>query len=261
MDTERFEAWMRDRTSNPGTISSRVSTLKRVEDAYGDLDTHYQRDRFAQVLGELAYSPQSEGLRGNSRIRIDGNVYHGLATLRSAVTLYRKFRTDQHAAPAGPPPASAKGVAPHEETQVSMSITLSLDELAVQLSRHIDQQRGNLTFIEDDTLREPVQGRTVMHGQDATGALVAVELLTRRATRDDVARFVEGLGRDEEAKGADVRGVLVAMGFEPAALLLARKVQSLELIQYTLSCAFHAIEPTGAAIPPHARSAVPAQRN
>lgn len=260
MDTEGFEAWMRRRTPNSGTIGSRVSNLKRVEDAYGDLDAHYQRDGLAEVLGELVYSPNSEELRGNSRIKIDGNVYNGLATLRSAVTLYRKFRTALQAASPSPLAAGAKEatwVESLKDAENSISVTLSLDELSAQLRRHIAQQSGNLTFIQG----EPVPGRTVMHGHDNTGASVAVELLTRRATRDDAARFVEDLGHYEEQKGADVRGILVAIDFDPGALFLARKVQSLQLVQCTLGVAFHAIDPAGAATPLDARLAAPELRD
>jgi len=84
---ERFKAWLVvERELNAGTIGSRISNCKRVEHYEGDLDTHYDADGLVGLMDRL--NPR----RPEHKIPINGNVYNGTATLKSAVGLYRGFR-------------------------------------------------------------------------------------------------------------------------------------------------------------------------
>ncbi len=83
-----------------GTRTTQLSQARRLEQAYGDLDEHFDRDKFRSVLADLAYSTDDEaqGKPNPSRVRVEGNkLYEGLAHLRSALGYYTRFRTAQNA--------------------------------------------------------------------------------------------------------------------------------------------------------------------
>ena len=90
----RFEHWLLENGYDPHGAASRISNVRRVETAYGDLDDYYNRDRCKSVLADLWYSTADKrrNARNPSRIVIDGDAYNGLSTLRSAVRLYVKYR-------------------------------------------------------------------------------------------------------------------------------------------------------------------------
>ena len=87
MQEDKFRVWLGvERKLNAGSVGSRVSNCKRVEYYEGDLDDHYETDRLASLMDGLnPVSPEHH-------IPINGSVYNGTATLRSAVGLYRQFR-------------------------------------------------------------------------------------------------------------------------------------------------------------------------
>jgi hypothetical protein len=56
-----------------GTRTTQLSQARRLEDAFGDLDKHFERDRFASILAELSYSAadKAAGKVNPSRIQIE----------------------------------------------------------------------------------------------------------------------------------------------------------------------------------------------
>jgi len=91
-----LERWYRKADGEPldrTTRQSRTSAVGRLERAFGDLDGHWKKDRGATVLRELRYS-RADGAHGRSPpagVRIDGDVYNGIATLRRSAVLYFEF--------------------------------------------------------------------------------------------------------------------------------------------------------------------------
>ena len=84
---ESFKAWLDvERELSTGTVGSRISNCKRVEHYEGDLDAHYDADGLAGLMDRL--NPK----RPEHKVLINGNIYNGTATLKSAVGLYRDFR-------------------------------------------------------------------------------------------------------------------------------------------------------------------------
>src|SRR5262245_29232753 len=89
MNDRDFEFWLqtsyiseRGRPLDPRTISSTLSNCRRVENHFGDLDAHFDRDRCEGLFRRL---------RG-SGIRVDGDAGHLESSLRSGVALYVKYR-------------------------------------------------------------------------------------------------------------------------------------------------------------------------
>ncbi len=78
-----------------GTRTTQLSQARRLEDTYGDLDEHFERDKFASILANLAYSAadKAAGKPSPSKIPVEGNkLYESLAHLRSALGYYGRFR-------------------------------------------------------------------------------------------------------------------------------------------------------------------------
>jgi hypothetical protein len=78
-----------------GTRTTQLSQARRLEDLYGDLDEHFERDQFASILADLAYSTadRAAGKPNPSKVRIEGDkLYESLAHLRSALGYYGRFR-------------------------------------------------------------------------------------------------------------------------------------------------------------------------
>ena len=100
MQETRFKGWL-ERGRSAGTVGSRISNCRRVEHHEGDLDAHYEVDELAGLMDRL----NSGGPK--HKIPINGNIYNGTATLKSAVSLYRNFR-NAGGGTAGSTKASAK---------------------------------------------------------------------------------------------------------------------------------------------------------
>jgi len=52
----RYSDWLRRVVPTEGTWRTKLSELRRVEAAYGDLDAAFDEDEMESILAELAYS-------------------------------------------------------------------------------------------------------------------------------------------------------------------------------------------------------------
>ena len=96
---DEFESWMRrTKIFNERTIKSRISNVKNIDRFYGPLTEQWKKDNFNQLLSELEYTKtdKASGRPNPSLIPIDGDIYDGLATYKSALNLYRKFFSSEH---------------------------------------------------------------------------------------------------------------------------------------------------------------------
>jgi 5-methylcytosine-specific restriction protein B len=89
-----YLAWMKSQRFAHNTLGTRRSDARRVEQHYGDLDEAYDRDRFASILEKLRYSAaDSRAGRSNpSSLPIEGDLNKCLASYRSALSAYARFR-------------------------------------------------------------------------------------------------------------------------------------------------------------------------
>jgi hypothetical protein len=88
-----FKDWVRRRGLDSATASSRASDVSRLEEHYGDLGRHYAQDGLVGVWVSLRYTAEDRrrGRKNPSRVFINGDIYNGLATLRSALKIYTEF--------------------------------------------------------------------------------------------------------------------------------------------------------------------------
>ena len=95
MQREEFRNWLIiEKKFDTNTVNSRVGNCSTIEQAYGDLDEHFENDRFSQIMTFLKYSRQNErdGLLPIEPLVIDGVIYDGLATLRQGLNRYSEFK-------------------------------------------------------------------------------------------------------------------------------------------------------------------------
>ena len=95
MQKSQFYNWLTDNKYDERTISSRLSNCRRIEEFEGDLDDHFNRNSGVILIDRLQYSAQDQrrGAQAKHSIPINGNVYNGTATFRSAANLYFKFKS------------------------------------------------------------------------------------------------------------------------------------------------------------------------
>lgn len=98
MKEEEFRSWLTThRNLSERTIGSRISNCRTVERHEGDLDSQFDHDQLKELTRRLTYSSRDQVANKPPQhtIPIQGNVYTGTATLRSAVSLYKQFREQE----------------------------------------------------------------------------------------------------------------------------------------------------------------------
>lgn len=242
----RFEAWMLASGNDPAATKSRVSNLRRIESSYGELDALYSEDGFASLLASLTYTSNDArtGCPNPSRIPVDGDLRTGLATLRSAVNKYLRFRQEVDRATL--PDALDDGLPVAGEpavTNEARELTFTLErDLQAALRQSIGQLEPGLEIIDGGGEYTVQSGRIDILAEDPSGAHVVIELKAVRATRDAVAQTLAYMGDISQQTENDVRGILVAPDFDAKAVSAARVVPTLRLVVYSFSFMFAALD-------------------
>jgi hypothetical protein len=237
---ERYSEWLRRAVPTEATWRTKLSELRRVEATYGDLDAQFDQDELSGLLEELNYTADdARNARPNpSRLDITGDIRNNLASYKSAVQKYARFRQDveiEAARPAILTPASIYEVAVEDSTR---TFTMEKD-LQAALRASIAQLEPGLTVIDGGAEKVVSSGRVDILARDAAGILVVIELKAVKAPRDAVAQVLAYMGDlHTEAQGR-VRGILIAPDFDQKAVAAARVVPTLKLIRYGFSFTFH----------------------
>lgn len=114
-----FKTWLERKGYGAGTITSRCSNCERVESELGiNLDDEFKVDEMRRLLSLFEYSKDDarRGLNPRHGMYIDGNVYNGTATLRSALNLYYQFKMQPEINP------KTRMVAPHANHRVHKTL-------------------------------------------------------------------------------------------------------------------------------------------
>lgn len=92
----RYPDWLRRTVPSMATYATKLSELRRIEREYGDLDQLYDEDELAEVLDDLQYSAADAqaGRENPSRLHIDGDIRNNLASYKSALSRYIRFRRE-----------------------------------------------------------------------------------------------------------------------------------------------------------------------
>ncbi len=240
-----YSSWLEQQDYAAGTIQAQMHRAGRVEDHYGDLDEHYDRDQLRGVIGELKYSSADE--RSNkpnpSKIPFNGNTRNNLASYRNAVERYCKYRRETQAEDG--PVIRGEGV---NESADDRGQLVGLErDLQAALRRGIEQLEPGLEIIDDGAERSVASGFIDITARDARGAIVVVELKTGTARQGAVAQVLSYMGDiAEEEPDQTVRGLLVAGDFDKKARSAARVLsnQVLSLRSYRVRFEFKDVDET-----------------
>ena len=91
-----FSIWLDLQQYAENTKFSQLHRVKKVEEAYGDLDQHLANSTYDTVISSLQYSTADE--RANrpnpSKLAFEGNIRSNLQSYKSAAMRYRRFLQD-----------------------------------------------------------------------------------------------------------------------------------------------------------------------
>ena len=240
-----YRSWLEQQDYAAVTIQAQMHRAGRVEDHYGDLDEHYDRDQLRGVIGELNYSSADE--RSNkpnpSKIPFNGNTRNNLASYRNAVERYCKFRRETQAEDG----SGIRGEGVNESADDRGQLVGLERDLQAALRRGIEQLEPGLQIIDDGAERSVASGFIDITARDARGAIVVVELKTGTARQGAVAQVLSYMGDiAEEEPDQTVRGLLVAGDFDKKARSAARVLsdQVLSLRSYRVRFEFKDVDET-----------------
>ena len=242
-----YKSWLEQQGYAAGTVQAQMHRAGRVEEHYGDLDEHYDRDQLRRVIGELKYSTADE--RSNkpnpSKIPFKGNTRKNLASYRHAIERYCKFRRETQDEDIGPGIRKRAGEGGNESADDRGQLVGLERDLQTALRRAIEQLEPGLEIIDDGAERSVASGFIDITARDARGAIVVVELKTGTARQGAVAQVLSYMGdiTDEEPDQV-VRGFLVAGDFDKKARSAARVVPNLSLRSYRVSFEFKDVDET-----------------
>jgi hypothetical protein len=233
-----YRRWLESQGYGANTISTQCSHASRVEQSYGDLDEAYADDRMESILASLKYSSADarRGAPNPSKLQIGGDLYKSLASYRTGVGLYRRFRDED----GGTGAATVDGDAPvvgQPSPDVRERIGLERD-LQKALRREIAELEPGLTIIDDGAERPVPSGYVDITARDSTGTVVVIELKAGTADRTAIGQVLSYMGDIAMEEEAPVRGILVAHNFDDRAKAAARVVPNLTLRSYSVRFSF-----------------------
>jgi hypothetical protein len=229
-----YRSWLQSQGYSLNTISTQCSYSLRAEEAYGDLDQHYASDRLMSVLESLRYSSADarRGAPNPAKVQISGDLYKSLASFRSAVGLYRRFRDENEE---GGAPSAEVTTAPSPRTADPRERVGLERDLQKALRRQLGALEHGLVVIDDGVERAVSSGYIDITARDADRALVVIELKAGTADRAAIGQILSYMGDlAEEEPETPVRGILVAHNFDSKAKAAARMVPNLQLRSYAV---------------------------
>ena len=232
MKETKYRQYMEKQDLQESTIRTQIYRVKRVEKLHGDLDEHYAQDRIESVIEELKYSvdDQRSNRPNPSKIPIQGDIYNNLASYRKAVEWYRNFVVKLSGREEAVIETSDEDEVPGQRMGLER-------DLQIALRSKIEQLDPGLTVIDDGAERSVDSGRIDITARDSSDTTVVIELKAGVAGQKAVAQILSYMGDVSEQDG-DVRGILVASGFDAKAKAASRMVPSLILRKYSVQFAF-----------------------
>jgi len=130
-----------------------------------------------------------------------------------------------------------------EEVEVANAVDTAFGlerDLQRALREHIEQLEPGLTISDGGKEQTVPSGRIDITAQDRDGATVVIELKIGTADGDAIGQLLGYMG-DLTDKGARVRGILIARGFELRAVSAARVIPTLRLVRYGFRFTFETV--------------------
>ncbi|RAP42787.1 hypothetical protein BYZ73_03745 [Rhodovulum viride] len=234
-----YSDWLRRAVPTEATWSTKLSELRRVEAQYGEIDTLYDADELTSLIDELTYSREMERRDepNPSKLPINGNLRNNLASYKSAVAKYARFRAD----------LELEAVQPHardlSEANAQTASARDLcfryeQDLQTALVSCVEQIEPGLHLFENGKEYAVPSGRIDVLAVDARGNRVVIELKATTAGHDVLGQIAAYMADIEDETGARPRGVLIAPDFDPKLIRAARMIEGLVLMKYSFAFSF-----------------------
>jgi hypothetical protein len=241
MKSIEYKQWLEAQRYQANTITAQMHRAGRVEEHYGDLDIHFERDRLASVIAALVYTMDDR--RSNrpnpTKIPFDGDPYNNLASYRDAVKRYLRFKLDgatQEVSSPEAPNLPSSGVGNDEEGAQRIGLERDM-QAALRLG--IEQLEEGLAIVDEGAERSVDSGFIDITARDGSGTTVVIELKTGVAGQRAIAQILSYMGDViTEESSANVRGILVASDFDSKAKAAARVIPNLALKKYSVRFSF-----------------------
>lgn len=229
-----YRHWLDQQKYDSGTINTQIARTRRVEEYYGDLDNQYAVDGLAGITEVLRYTTADQRRKrpNPSKIPIDGDIHNNLASYRSSVQLYRRFRDavgDVDTDPPGPPRPDGG--------EYIRCIGLERD-LQAALRADISQLELGLTIIDEGAERTVDSGQIDITACDELGRIVVIELKAGAVERSAISQLLSYMGDIAEEEDSAVRGILVGSSFDARTKAAARVVPNIALRKYSVRFSF-----------------------
>lgn len=241
-----YPKWLAEQKYSEGTQTAQIHRVKKVEESYGNLDEHFTKGTYDEVIADLQYSTSDE--RANkpnpSKIKFDGNIRNNLQSYKNAVVRYRKFLNDnsfQGGSLDSQGLVETEDMLPSSEESTQQRFSLERDMQAA-LRRNIESLDPALKIIDDGAERAVNSGLIDITCEDDT-SIVVVELKAGKADSRAIGQILGYMGDVHEEEGdKPVRGILVAHDFDKRAKAAARVVPTLTLKKYSIEFTFSSEE-------------------
>jgi len=228
-----YSEWLRRAVGAETTWRTKLSELRRIEAAYGDVDALYDQDELQNLIDELSYSTEDQrrGRPNPSKLRIDGDLRNNLSSYKSAVQKYARFRQDVELEI-----TRSEIVEPALGNEARIADTdraFSMEkDLQAALRKEIGQLEDGLVIVDGGSEKTIPSGRIDILAKDRDGSLVVIELKAVKAQRDALAQLLAYMGDVIGDSSGPVRGFLVAPDFDGKALSAVRVVPHVKLVKY-----------------------------
>lgn len=237
-----YSDWLRRAVPTEATRRTKLSELRRVEAAYGDVDVLYDQDELQSLIDELAYTSEDQRLNkpNPSKLFIDGDLRNNLASYKSAVQKYARFRQDVELEAARDEISPLPSVAENSRSESERTFSMEKD-LQAALRREIDQLERGLVIADGGAEKRVPSGEIDILAKDQSGTWVVIELKAVKAQRDAIAQLLAYMGDILIESGGQVRGILIAPDFDAKTISAARAVPTLSLVCYGFRFTFSPI--------------------
>lgn len=237
MKSMAFKAWLAANYT-PNSAATHFSQAKKVEEAYGDLDAVFDTGEIEQVAAELNYSSQDakSGKPNPSKIPAGNNLYTNLASYKSSLRCYARFRENESEFNS----ETAMEIAGQAIKEKHEGKQFELERhLQSELRREIAQLEPGLQIIDDGLERSVESGFIDILARDAAGTLVVIELKAGQARREAIGQITGYMGDlIEEEPNTPIRGILVAADFDKSCQSGVRAIPALTLKRYRFNFTF-----------------------
>ncbi|MFC3097262.1 endonuclease NucS domain-containing protein [Alteraurantiacibacter palmitatis] len=232
-----FKAWLVANYS-PNSAATHLSQARKVEEAYGDLDALFDAGDVEKVAAELNYSSQDAklGKPNPSKISAGSNLYANLASYKSSLRCYARFRENEEdfVSEAAIEIAGAAIKERHEGKHFELERNLQ-----AELRREIAQLEAGLDIADGGMERSVESGFIDILARDRDGAFVVIELKAGLARREALGQITGYMGDlMQEEPDTKVRGILVAAEFDKSCLSGVLAVPLLKLARYRFNFSF-----------------------